>query len=402
MKIGDLQLVKRINRSVLLRLLRSHPGASRAQLSQLSGLTKSTVSSAVRELIDDGWLEEATLDECRENPPAQRQGQGRPSTPLMISSKHHALVGIDLAVDGLRLAVVSLTGQLLWSAEHLFGLDQKTLEPKQVLSQAAHLVSEVRDQLRLRGLQLSGTGLGLPGAMDVKNGMLRVAPNLGWRNEPIGMFWSAALSKYGLEEMPTSIQNEADCAALGEYEFSPHASTDALIFVTCDVGVGAGIVLNDQIYAGAQGLAGEIGHNILVPSGELCSCGRHGCAETLIGARALEYEFKTTGDVAGAGRALGVLLQNLWTAFNPGQFVMGGKSFMRYPVLLTHAKATLVAYADAAGISPPEIRLARYGFFTSAVGAAALVLHHQLRPVHTDLPWAAPSSQDWRLETMAA
>ncbi len=402
MKIGDLQLVKRINRSVLLRLMRSHPGASRAQLSHLSGLTKSTVSSAVRELIEEGWLEEGLQNENRETHAAQRQGQGRPSTPLMLSSKHHALAGIDLAVDGLRLAVVSVTGDMLWSEEHAFRAGKKALEPRLVLAQAAQLLGGVRDRLRERGLQLSGAGLALPGAMDIKTGMLRIAPNLGWRNVAISTLWFAALAEFGLEEMPTSIQNEADCAALGEYEFARLASTDALIFVTCDVGVGAGIVLNDRIYAGAQGLAGEIGHNILVPGGDLCSCGRRGCAETMIGARALERQCKATGDVAQAGQALGILLQNLWTAFNPGQFVMGGKSVMRYPALLKHAKETLAAYADAAGMSPPEIRLARYGFFTSAVGAAALVLHHQLRPVYADLPWVASNAQDWRLEPIAA
>jgi predicted NBD/HSP70 family sugar kinase len=160
-------------------------------------------------------------------------------------------------------------------------------------------------------------------------------------------------------------------------------------------------VLNDRIYSGAQGLAGEIGHNILVPGGDLCSCGRRGCAETLIGARALERECKATGDVMQAGQALGVLLQNLWTAFNPGLFVMGGKSVMRHTAVLTHAKATLAYYADAAGLSSPEIRLAQYGIFTSAVGAAALVLHHQLRPVYAEVQWSTSAVQDWRVEPLA-
>jgi predicted NBD/HSP70 family sugar kinase len=380
MKIGDLQLVKRMNRSVLLRLLRSHPGVSRAELSVLSGLTKSTVSTAVRELIEEGWLDEGS-DEAV----AHKQGQGRPSTPLSLSSKHHALAGIDLAVNGLRLAVVSLKGDVLWSEEQAFETPQTSSQPTLALAQAARMLIRTADQLRALGLRLSGAGLGLPGAMHVGKGVLRVAPNLGWRNEPMDSLWFDALADVGLQELPTSIQNEADCAALGEYEFAQMGATDALIFVTCDVGVGAGIILNDRIYAGAQGFAGEIGHSILVPGGELCSCGRRGCAETLMGARALEREWKQTGDLAQAGRAFGVLLQNIWTAFDPGYIVVGGKSSTKYKCLLDHARSTLAAYAEAADLTAPEIRVARYGVFASAVGAAALVLHHQLRPIHADL-----------------
>ena len=92
---GDQQLVKRINRSVLLRLLRAQPGLSRAQLALHSGLTKSTVSTAVRELIDEGWLVEATA----------RPGSalGRPSTPLEISAHTRGLVGVEVAIDCLRV-----------------------------------------------------------------------------------------------------------------------------------------------------------------------------------------------------------------------------------------------------------------------------------------------------------
>lgn len=367
---GDQQLVKRINRSVLLRLVRSQPGLSRAQLAQQSGLTKSTVSNAVRDLIDDGWLAEKSSQASSK--------LGRPSTPLHISTSVHALIGVEVAVDCVRLVSTSLTGTILDSQEH--AIDGPL--PEQVCRQVGTLLLQAHQEVRQKGLQLAGIGIGLPGAYDIATGVLSVAPNLGWRNLPIGGMLASALTATGLANVPLHIQNEADAAALSEYEFGDAGSTDGLIFVTCDVGVGAGIVLNDRLYPGAQGLAGEIGHSILRFAGALCSCGRRGCAETLIGARALERELSETGQLRTAGESLGVLLQNLWTSFNPGVIVVGGKSCTLHPELFNLACTTLNAYASAAGMLAPVVRVARYGQFASATGAAALVLHNFLRPLH--------------------
>ena len=105
MTIGDQQLLKRMNRSVLLRLLRARPGLSRARLADESGLTKSTVSLLVRELLDEGWLSEAGT--------AVADGLGRPSTPLRINVGVRALMGVEIAVETVRLACVSLEGEVL-------------------------------------------------------------------------------------------------------------------------------------------------------------------------------------------------------------------------------------------------------------------------------------------------
>jgi predicted NBD/HSP70 family sugar kinase len=368
---GDQQLVKQINRSVLLRLLRAQPGLSRAQLAVQSGLTKSTVSTAVRELIDEGWLVEATAR------PGQGPGLGRPSTPLEISVHTRGLIGVEVAIDCLRIVTVSLLGEVVWSAE--MPLQGKT--PEAVCQQVALGVAQAHAQLAVRGLLLSGVGLGLPGAFDVRTGVLSVAPNLGWRDVPIAALVATAFAQAGLPEVPVLIQNEADAAALSEYEFDGANGSEALIFVTCDVGVGAGIVLNDRLYAGAQGLAGEIGHSILQVNGPLCSCGRRGCAETFIGAHALRRELQATGALREAGQNLGVLLQNLWTSFNPGVLVVGGQSCVQHPDLFDRACQSLQTYAKSAGMTAPPVRVARYGLLAAAVGAAALLLHEQLRPM---------------------
>jgi predicted NBD/HSP70 family sugar kinase len=363
---GDQQLVKRINRSVVLRLLYSRSGLSRAQLAAQSGLTKSTVSLLVRELIDEGWLTETDTTAA--------PGLGRPATPLQIDSHSRGMIGVEVAVEALRVVGVSLTGQVICSLEEPLAGTQ----PEQVCRQTAYLVARTNTLLVQHGVQLAGVGVGLPGAFDEATGMLRFAPNLGWRNVDFVPLITSALGQAGVPPVTVHVQNEADAAALSEYEFSEGNAKDSLIFVTCGAGVGAGIVLNDRLFTGMQGMAGEIGHSILQIDGALCSCGRKGCAETFFGARSLAK----LPNPASGGHYLGVVLQNLWTTFNPSSLVVGGSSCARYPDIVQVAQDTLQAYAASAGMVAPQVRAARYGLLASAVGAAALALHHDLRPMH--------------------
>ena len=362
---ADQQLVKRLNRSVLLRLLRAQPGLSRARLAAASGLTKSTVSALVRELLDDGWLAEADTQAA--------SGPGRPSTPLAISAHTRALIGVDIAVECLRVVVVSLLGEVL----HTEQAPLRSLQPQPVCAQTARLVAAASRAIAARGLKLAGIGVGLPGAFDDATGMLRFAPNFGWRNLDVLPMLQRALAAAAVPRVPLHVQNDADVAALGEYEFAGGEDAGPLIYLSCDVGVGAGVVLDDRLFTGAQGLAGEIGHTIMEVGGPLCSCGRRGCAEAFVGSRAIARR----GGVQRGGAMLGVLLQNLWMVFNPRTIVVGGKTIDGTPKVLQVALQTLQAHAQIAGLLPPAVRPARHGLLATAVGAAALVLHQYLRPI---------------------
>jgi predicted NBD/HSP70 family sugar kinase len=218
-------------------------------------------------------------------------------------------------------------------------------------------------------------GVCLPGAVD--EGLVRLAPNLGWRDVPFRAMVLAEFARLGIPVAPVHLQNDADAAALGEYEFAGGSNDDPLIFVNCDVGVGAGVVLNDQLFTGFLGAAGEIGHSILQVNGPLCSCGRKGCAEAFIGGRALA----TADGAEQAGQYLGGLLQNLDAMFNPRVIVVGGRSCIDHPDLIETARATQQGYASAAGLRAPQVRVARFGVQAAAMGAAALVLHQFLRPL---------------------
>lgn len=367
--IGDQPLLKRMNRSVLLRLLRAQPGLSRARLASESGLTKSTVSLLVRELLDEGWLSESGA--------AVADGLGRPSTPLQINVGVRALMGVEIAVETLRLVCVSLQGEVL----HAEAQPLDDGEPGRVCAQLARMAAAAHAHLDQRGLRLSSIGVCVPGAVDDCTGVVRFAPNLGWRNVNLLPALEKALAAAGLPGVTVQLQNDADAAALGEYEFAAGEGEDPLIFVSSDVGVGAGVVLNDRLFTGAQGMAGEIGHTILQLDGPLCSCGRRGCAEAFFGSRVLARE---GADMARAAAFFGVLLQNLWVTFNPRAIVLGGKVCADHPEFAQTAFEAVKGYAERAGMPAPDLRTARYEALAPAVGAAALALHEYLRPLQPD------------------
>lgn len=370
--IGDQQLVKRINRSVILRLVRAQPGLSRAQLAGESGLTKSTVSMLARELIEEGWLAEAS------GPTSS--GMGRPSTPLVINDTARGLLGVELAVDCLRVVGVTLLGEVVHSLHEPL----HSREPARVCQQLAAMVAKAHQQLVARGLQPLGLGVGLPGAFDEATGLVWFAPNLAWRHVDILPQIIAALAAVGVPPMPVHVQNDADTGALSEYEFASDSDSGktALVFVACSVGVGAGIVLNDRLFTGEHGMAGEIGHSILQIGGPRCSCGRRGCAEAFVGAQAIARDIAQHGHADAAGVYLGTLIHNLWTTFNPAVLVLGGPSCVENSRLVQVARDVLNQHALDSGMTPPVVRVARYGLLASAVGAAALLLHHYLRPMN--------------------
>jgi len=253
--------------------------------------------------------------------------------------------------------------------------------------------------------------------------MLEFAPNIGWRQVELGRPLAADLNAAGLGHMPIYFHNEADLAAVGESEFCEGPVDDPLVYVSCGVGVGAGIVLNEELFTGVSGSAGEIGHTTLVIDGALCSCGRLGCAESYIGLKsiaaaagalrddgidriALQSSLASrTASAVNAftmgGRSLGVLMQNVWSTFNPQTIVLGGETVtLGSDVLIDSATSVLADFAGRAGLKPPSVRLARHGDLAAAIGGAAYVLHATLHPHQTALhtEYVAPTEIQPRVQ----
>lgn len=388
---GDQSLIREINRMALVRVVQRTPGVSRAELAKETGLTKSTISLLVQDLIDEGWLVESDV---------QATGAiGRRPTPLFLDGDRLAMIGADVGVDNLSVTTVSLTGTVV----NGFGEAATDTHPKRVIGRLAEMIATLVERARSDGRRLLGIGVGVPGAVLDQQGVVKLAPNIAWRDVAFQAELTQQLADLGVHGLPIQVQNDYDVAALGEYEFGAAPLPDPLIYLGLGVGVGAGIIVRDRLFLGAEGYAGEVGHSILQFEGPLCSCGRKGCAETFIGQRAISARIAgNTSDllsvetirglleredevallaVRRSGHYLGVLLQNLWTYFNPGRIVLGGALCELGAPLLDSAQSCLENYSQDCGLQLPEIQLCRFGEHSVAVGAAALIKHALVRPL---------------------
>lgn len=393
---GDQQLLKQLNRMALVRQVSTQPGLSRAALADVLGLTKSTVSLLARELVDEGWLTESELLVTGE--------VGRRATPLHLDPDRLALLGADLGVDEARVVATNLLGEVLDTRIVSY---EDAHDPASCIRLAALAMVRLARRLARPGTaggagarRVLGVGLGLHGAVDEARGVLRHAPHQGWRDVDVAGLLRLHVAGSPLDGLPLYMQNEANVAALGEFEFADHASIDPLIYLSIGYGVGAGVIVNDRLLTGLHGFAGEVGHAILQVDGPPCSCGRRGCADALIGLEsllgserpshpALERLFRRVADghaptcaaVDAAGRQLGVLLNNLWAGFDPMAIVIGGPALQLGDALIAPARRVLAGYAEAAMLTAPAIRTSHFGTQAVAVGAAALARWRVTRPL---------------------
>jgi predicted NBD/HSP70 family sugar kinase len=384
---GNQQLLKDINRMALVRHLCTNPGSSRVDLASAVGLQKSTVSLLVRELIEEGWVVERDV--------VVTGDLGRRPTPLFIDPTRLLLLGAEVGVESIRVVATSLTGKVLAKAVARHGAAPSA---KACVTSLAAALSKVRKQLDKGEHQVIGIGVGLPGGVDETSGFLYFAPNLGWRDVPFKALLSEKLAGTALAGVPLFVQNEADVAALAEMEFNASQAADPLIYVSINQGVGAGVIVNERLLNG-RGFAGEVGHIILQINGPQCSCGRRGCAEALIGPRAMlpsaetreplaeiqrrlaEGDADTIRLVKKAGGYLGVLLQNLAAAYDPARIVLGGSVVELGQAFLEPALRTLNDYAVAAKLAPPTVQISRFGADAVAAGGAALARYRLTRPM---------------------
>ena len=385
---GHQQLLKSINRMTLVRHLCANPGLSRSDLASAVQLTKSTVSMLARELLEEGWFVEREV--------VATGDLGRRPTPLFIDPSRLVLIGAEVGIEGVRAVATTLTGDVLARARSAYGAARGA---KACITVVANAMLRVCKQLDADTQRVIGIGVGLPGGVDEARGFLHFAPNLHWRDVPVGDMLAEKLVDSSLQGVPLFLQNEADAAAIGEMEFNSAEATDPLLYVSVNQGVGAGVIVGDRLLTGSRGFAGEVGHIVLQVGGPECSCGRRGCAEALIGPRVMvpgeggddplaEVQRRlAAGDgdtqraVKKAGSYLGVLLQNLTAAYDPGCIVLGGSVIELGDVFLNPARRTLNDYAEAASLPPPPVRISRFGIDAVALGGAALARYRITRPL---------------------
>jgi len=259
------QQTRTFNQQLVLRALHDQSPLSRADLARLTGLTRTSVGDLVGTLIDDGLIEEVGR--------GQSSG-GKSPILLRVAPDGRHLIGLDLGEAQFSGAVVNLRGEILRSI-HL------PLEGRNG-DAAVELVVRLVDALRADDrCPLLGIGIGAPGIIDTSTGTVRWSVNLNWAELRLGPLLE---QRYGV---PVIVANDSHAAALAELTFLRRPRPNNLIVIKVGRGVGAGIILNGQLFQGDGYGAGEFGHVSMGSADAPCRCGREGCLETITSMRAL-------------------------------------------------------------------------------------------------------------------
>ena len=191
-------------------------------------------------------------------------------------------IGIDIGGTSIKGAAVDSNGRVYerFSMPFIKGEDGVV-----TINKLAEMVKEYIAANKLEN-KIAGIGIGSPGTLDVKNGIVNYANNLGWNELPVADIIHETLP------YPVRLTNDANAACLGEAKFGAGKSYETIIMLTLGTGVGGGIIINGKLFEGNEGKGGELGHVVIVTDGEQCTCGRKGCLETYASATALIRETK--------------------------------------------------------------------------------------------------------------
>jgi N-acetylglucosamine repressor len=380
------------NTRLVLRTIYDLRKVSRADIARETRLTRATVSDVVAELIDEGLVEEIGT-----GPSAG----GKPPILLAAAADGRHLIGIDLASDEFRGAVVNLRGDI----RHQITLPLHERDGEEALALASDLI----DQLVAAAEQpLLGIGIGSPGLMDATNGVVRRSVNLNWHDLPL----RELLEKR--HNLSVYVANDAQVAALAEYTFGGGPGVDNLVVIKVGHGIGAGIVLQGSIFHGETFGAGEIGHMAVVENGEACRCGNRGCLETVASTRAILSRARqlaendsdsqlnryaggpegitmatlcqalsggdqgVQGLVADVGRYLGIAAANLVSVLSARRIVIAGTVACLGSTLLEVVRQEMMQRALSVIAEEAEIGLSSIGSDIVILGASALVLNREL------------------------
>jgi glucokinase len=289
------------------------------------------------------------------------------------------IAGIDLGGTQVRVALARSDGRILYSARTRTAL----------LGSPERLAEWVAEQVARRGglHSLRQAAIGAPGPIDTKNGILVNPPNLaGWKDVPLASLLSEALG------CPVHLENDANLAGLGEFHQGAGRGSRTMVYVTWSTGVGGALILEGQLFSGAHGSAGEIGHMVLDPQGPLDACGQRGCVEAFCGGGSLSrqtgrpaaelFQSAARGDgeaaqvVQRAATYMGHALISLTNLIDPEVIVVGGGITRSWKQVAPVMEAVLSGSPFIRPARRPRVRRGRLGDRAGQVGAVEWARAH--------------------------
>lgn len=334
--------IKSFNKHAAVDLIRfAGKGISRSDIAEELGLTRAGVTIIVNDLLDSGIILETN---SRSTP------SGRPPVVLELNPEYGLVAAIDMGATHLSVAVGDFSARIIQETEQSFRIDNG---PEKCLDEVSQALQGIVEKCGITVKDLAAVGVSVPGPVVTDAGMVMAPPIMpGWDRFPI----RDTLEK--LWKVSVTINNDADLGALGEWAYGAGRGERNLAFIKVGSGIGAGLIIDQQIYVGSTGSAGEIGHLTIDKNGPLCTCGNYGCLEAFASGSAIEIQAQklvesgkrtlltksdrhtiSVSDVADAARRgdlasqeiikrsgtfIGIAIANLINMINPSTVIIGG------------------------------------------------------------------------------
>jgi predicted NBD/HSP70 family sugar kinase/biotin operon repressor len=375
------------NLRAVTSLLGSSGPQSRADLARGSGLSRTTVSSLVSELLAAGIVIE-TAD--RGTP--YKGGSGRPPLLVALALRPGGVAGVDIGHRHVRVAVSDRSARILAEVEMDTDADPQGTA---TLDLAAELVRQAAGRAGIPVADLLTVGLCVPGPIDRRSARVDHAVLPGWHELAPA---DELRERLGI---PVVADNDANLGAIAEHQHGAAKGVADVLYIKLASGVGAGLVLGGRLHRGVAGLAGEIGHVLARDHGDVCRCGSRGCLETEVSTRRLlgllrpVYDdgldlagllaLDARGDTAvrrvltDAGHTVGRVLAGLCTTLNPAMVVVGG-SLGASPTLVEAIRAGLDRFAHPEAAASVQVVSGHFGSRAELMGALALAISRAAEP----------------------
>lgn len=374
---GSQSSLHRANLERVVRAVRLAGSLTQAEIARTTGLSAATVSNIVRELREAGTVEVKDTS-----------AGGRRARSVSLSGDAGIVIGVDFGHTHLRVAVGNLAHQVLAEESEPLDVDASWVDG---FDRAESLVGRLVEGIGVSRDKVIGVGLGVPGPIDVESGTLGSTAILpGWAGINPRRELSQRLG------VPVYVDNDANLGALGELVWGSGRGVKDLAYIKVASGVGAGLVINGEIYRGPGGTAGEIGHITLDESGPVCRCGNRGCLETFAAARYVlpllqsshgaeltmerVVELARDGDpgcrrvITDVGRHIGSGVASLCNLLNPSRVVLGGSLADAGELVLAPIRESVGRYAIPSAARQLSVLTGSLGGRAEVLGALALVL----------------------------
>ncbi len=392
--------IKEINQLRILNLLRLQPGISRSEISHQTGLSKATVSTIVAELIDEGLV-------CEDGVGVQTSTAGRRPIKLKLNGQVRLAIGIELTGSECIAALTDLYSEPLRVLRYPM-LDSSVDAVINIIVQAVDELLEGYEIGRLLGVEV-----GVPGPVDAAQQRVIQAENIGWFDVPLAPMLAQRIGK------PVTVVKRQNAGAVGEYWHGAGKGHENLLYVSVNVGIGSGIILRGELYDGANGSAGEIGHITVIPDGHRCKCGNSGCLETVSSTAAIAVRARekarecneslllewskgalqsinsdTVIKAAGQGDSLaievvqeaacylGIAIANIISLFNPSLVIIGGEMLKLGDLFLDPVRGEVQRRSFSIPLAAVEVVPSSLRYRAAAIGAATLVIDRFFAAAH--------------------